>query len=312
MRIVVTGSSGFVGAMLCRELLARGHTLRAVVRHASPRATTPSELEQIEIPDLAGEFDRRALIEGSDAVVHLAAVAHRAADESSLRRVNVDAALRLAESSAGRVRRFVFLSSVKVHGEDSGTRPYRESDPLLPQDSYGRSKLAAERALNELSERTGMELAVIRSPLVYGPGVKANFLRLLQWIDSGWPLPFAKLRNRRSLIYAGNLADAIARTVEHASALGPLLVSDEEVVSTPELISRIAFALGRPARLVSAPLALLRLAGALAGKSEEIQRLTGNLVLDPSKARQLLGWRPPLALDQGLAETARWFRSASC
>jgi len=309
MRIVVTGASGFVGAILCRELLARGHLLRAVVRYANSRAFAHSAMEQIEIPDIAGEFDRRALVDGSDAVVHLAAIAHRFADEATIRRVNVDATLRLAESAAGRVRRFVFLSSAKVHGEDSGAGAYSESAQLLPQDSYGRSKLAAERALNELSERTKMELAVIRSPLVYGPGVKANFLRLLQWIDSGWPLPFAKLRNRRSLIYVGNLADAIARAVEHASAPGPLLVSDEEIVSTPELISRIALALGRPARLVSTPLALMRLAGALAGKSEEIRRLTGNLVLDASKARQLLGWRPPLTLDQGLAETARWFRS---
>jgi len=295
--------------MLCRELLARGHTLRTVVRHASPRAARPSALDEAEIPDIAGEFDRRALFEGSEAVVHLAAVAHRAADEATLRRINVDATHRLAEAAAGRVRRFVFLSSVKVHGDDSGSGAYSESDEPLPQDSYGRSKLAAERALNELSERTGMEVVAIRPPLVYGPGVKANFLRLLRWIDSGWPLPFAKVRNRRSLIYVGNLADAIARSVEHASALGPLLVSDEEIVSTPDLISRVAFALGRPVRLVPIPLALLRLAGTLAGKGEEIGRLTGNLVLDVSRAHRLLDWRPPLTLDQGLAETARWFRS---
>ena len=309
MRIVVTGASGFVGAMLCRELLTRGHALRAVVRHASPRAAVPSALEQVEVPDIAGEFDRRALVDGADAVVHLAAIAHRAADEATLRRVNVDATLRLADAAAGRVRRFVFLSSVKVQGDDSGSGAYSESDEPLPQDPYGRSKLAAERGLNELAERTGMEVVAIRPPLVYGPGVKGNFLRLLRWIDSGWPLPFAKVRNRRSLIYVGNLAGAIARTLEHASAPGPLLVSDEEVVSTPELISRIALALGRPVRLVPIPLALLHLAGTLGGKGEEIRRLTGNLVLDVSRARRLLDWRAPLTLDQGMAETARWFKS---
>jgi nucleoside-diphosphate-sugar epimerase len=310
MRIVVTGASGFIGVVLCRELLARGHTLRAVVRHSSPRAIKPSALDEIEIPDIAGEFDRRALFEGCDAVVHLAAVAHRAADEATLRRVNVDATLRLAEAAAGRVRRFVFLSSVKVHGDDSGNGAYSESDEPFPQDPYGRSKLAAEWELNGLSARTGIEVVAIRPPLVYGPGVKANFLRLLRWINLGRPLPFGRVRNRRSLIYVGNLAAAIVRAVEHSSALGgPLLVSDEEIVSTPELISRIALALGRPMRLVSIPLALLRLAGALAGKGEEIGRLTGNLVLDVSKARRLLDWRPPHTLDQGLAETARWFKS---
>ena len=288
MRIAVTGGSGFVGAVLCRELLARGHTVRAAVRNVDSRVEAPPGLHCIGVPDIAAEFDRRALVDGCDAVVHLAAIAHRAAGETEIRRINVDATLRLAEAAAGRVRRFVFLSSVKVHGEDSGTGTYGESAELLPQDCYGRSKLAAEQALNELAGRTGMELVLIRPPLVYGPGVKANFLRLLRWIDSGWPLPFAKVHNRRSFIYVGNLADAIARAVQHASALGPLLVSDEEIVSTPELISRIALVLDRPLRLVSAPLALLRLAGMFAGKGGEIGRLTGNLVLDVSKARRLL------------------------
>lgn len=309
MRIVVTGASGFVGKTLCRVLAARGHTVRAVVRLATPRATTLPELEQIEIRDIAADFDRLALVDGADAVVHLAAVAHRAAEEAAIRCVNVDATLRLAAAAAEKVGRFVFLSSVKVHGEDSGAGTFRETDELLPQDSYGRSKVAAEQALKDLADRNGMDLAVIRPPLVYGPGVKANFLRLLRWIDLGWPLPFAQMRNRRSLIYVDNLAEAIARVVEGDASLGPLLVSDEETVSTPELISRIALALDRPARLVPVPLALLRLAAKLAGQEAAVRRLTGNLVLDVSKARRLLQWRAPVTLDQGLAETARWFIS---
>jgi nucleoside-diphosphate-sugar epimerase len=266
-------------------------------------------LEPIEVPDIAGEFDRRALVEDSDAVVHLAALAHRAVDESDLRRVNVDATMRLAEAAAGRVRRFVFLSSVKVHGEDSGAGAFGESDTPRPEDAYGKCKLEAERLLTEISARSGMELVVLRPPLVYGPRVKANFLRLLRWVNSGLPLPLAGIRNRRSLIYLGNLVDAIALCVEHPAARGPFLVSDEEIVSTPELVSRVARSLGRPARLFPAPSALLRLAGTLLGRSDQMQRLTGNLVLDVSRARRLIGWRPPLALDQGLAETALWFQS---
>src|SRR5712671_2229755 len=311
MRVLVTGASGFVGTALCRELLARGHTVRAAVRRLIPPGTVPPQLHQILVPDIAGEFDRRALVDGVGTVVHLAAIVHRSNPiEGEMRRVNCDAAVRLAEAAAGFVRRFVFLSSVKVHGEDSGSRTYAEDDALDPQDSYGRSKLEAERALTDTAARCGVELVIVRPPLVYGPGVKANFLRLLGWIDSGLPLPFASVRNRRSLVYVGNLVDAIARFAEHPAARGPFLVSDEESVSTPELVSRIARALEKPARLLPAPPALLRVAGMIAGRRDEVRRLTGNLAIDSFRARQLLDWRPPYTLDAGLAETARWFRSA--
>jgi nucleoside-diphosphate-sugar epimerase len=268
-------------------------------------------LHQILVPDIAAEFDRHALVDGVGTVVHLAAIAHRSNPlEGEMRRVNCDAAVRLAEAAAGLVRRFIFLSSVKVHGEDSGSGAYAEDDALDPQDSYGRSKLEAERALTETASRNGIELVIIRPPLVYGPEVKANFLRLLGWVDSGLPLPFASVRNRRSLIYVGNLVDAIARFAEHPGARGPFLVGDEESVSTPELVSRIARVLGRPARLLPAPPALLRVAGVIAGRRDEIRRLTGNLAIDSLRARRLLDWRPPYTLDAGLAQTARWFRSA--
>jgi nucleoside-diphosphate-sugar epimerase len=311
VRVLVTGASGFVGAVLFRELVRRGHEVRAAVRSAGSPGAAPPELQQVVIPDIAAEFDRRALLEGVDAVVHLAAIAHRSGSpEAELRRVNVDGAVRLAEAAAGFVRRFVFLSSVKVHGEDSGSGAYGEADALEPEDSYGRSKLEAERALTGVAARSGMELVLIRPPLVYGPGVKANFLRLLGWVDSGLPLPFASVHNRRSLIYLGNLVDAIARCAEHPAARGPFIVSDVETVSTPDLVSRIARALGRPARFLPAPLALLRAAGTIAGRRGEVRRLIGNLVVDPSRARRMLDWRPPYTLDEGLAETARWFKFA--
>lgn len=310
MRILVTGASGFVGTALCRELLARGHSVRAAVRRLAAPAGAPSELRQVLVEDVAGKFDWRVLLDGVDTVVHLAAIAHRNAQEAEIRRVNFEGTARLAQAACGLARRFVFMSSVKVHGEDSGEGTYSETDPTRPEDAYGRSKLEAERVLTDLAAGTGMELVLIRPPLVYGPGVKANFLRLLRWIDSGLPLPFAGVHNRRSLIYLGNLVDAIARCVEHPRALGPFLVSDEEIVSTAQLVARAAQALGRPARLVRVPLGVLRLTGAIAGRGAEIRRLTGNLVIDKSRARHLLDWRPPYTLDEGLAETAGWFRSA--
>ena len=311
LRVLVTGASGFVGAALCRELLARGHAVRAAVRRLTAPPGTAPEAAQVLVPDIAGEFDRRALLEGVDTVVHLAALAHRAAGEIETRRVNFEGTARLADAAAGLVRRFVFMSSVKVQGDDSRDRAYVETDSLRPEDAYGRSKLEAERSLTELSSRRGMQVALIRPPLVYGPGVKANFLRLLAWVDSGLPLPFASVRNRRSLIYLGNLVDAVVRCVEHQAAQGAFLVSDEEVVSTAELVQHTARALERQARLLRVPLGILRLAGAIAGRSDEIHRLTGNLVADASKARRVLEWRPPFTLDEGLAETARWFKSTS-
>ena len=311
MNILVTGASGFIGTALSRGLLARGHSVRAVVRDASALAADSPGLHRVAVQDIAGEVDRRALLGGIDVVVHLAAVAHRAAaDAYEIRRVNVEGAARLADAASGLVRRFVFLSSVKVHGEDSGNAPYTEADTPHPEDIYGRTKLEAERALTGIAGRGGMELVVLRPPLVYGPGVKANFLRLLSWVDSGLPLPLGRVRNRRSLIYAGNLVDVIARCAEHPAARGPFLVSDDESVSTPELVSRIARALERPARLVPAPPTLLRVAGMIAGRRDEVRRLIGNLAIDSSRARRLLDWRPPYALDEGLAETARWFRSS--
>jgi nucleoside-diphosphate-sugar epimerase len=310
MNILVTGASGLIGLALSRALVARGYSVRAVVRGAGAPSEDSPGLHRVAVEDIAGEIDRRALLEGIDVVVHLAAIAHRAAaDAYEIRRVNVEGTARLADAASGSVRRFVFLSSVKVHGEDSGDGAYTETDPTLPEDAYGRSKLEAEHVLADLAARSGMEIVFVRPPLVYGPGVKANFLRLLRWIDSGLPLPFAGVSNRRSLVYLGNLVDAVARCVEHPRALGPFLVSDEEVVSTPELVSRAARALERPARLVRVPLGVLRLTGALTGRGEELRRLTGNLVIDTSKARRVLDWRPPHSLEEGLAQTARWFRS---
>lgn len=307
MRILVTGASGFIGTALCRELRVRGHFVRAAVRSAADEE--PDRPERVVVTDIAGEFDRGALLHGIDAVVHLAAVGHRAVDEAMLRRINVEGATRLARAAAGHVRRFVFLSSVKAHGEESSGRAFSETDMPRPEDAYGRAKLEAERSLREIAAGSGMDLAVLRPPLVYGPGVKGNFLRLLRWVDSGWPLPLARIRNRRSLIYVGNLVDAIARCVERPEANGTFLVSDDESPSTPELVSRIANALGRRARMWPVPVSWLRLAGRITRREEEVRRLVGSLAVDMSLARTEFGWQPPFTLSQGLAETAAWYRS---
>jgi nucleoside-diphosphate-sugar epimerase len=307
MRILVTGASGFIGTALCRELRARDHGVRAAVRSA-PREER-DRLERVVVTDIAGEFDRGALLDGIDAVVHLVAVAYGAVDKAMLRRINVEAAERLARAAAGRVRRFVFLSSVKAHGEESGGCAFSETDMLWPEDAYGRAKLEAEHSLRMIAAGSGMELAVLRPPLVYGPGVKGNFLRLLRWVDSGWPLPLGAVDNRRSLIYVGNLVDAIARCVERPEASGTFLVGDDESPSTPELVSRMASALGRSARMWPVPVSWLRLAGRIAGRQEEVRRLVGSLAVDTSLARTRLGWQPPFNLSQGLTATALWYRS---
>jgi nucleoside-diphosphate-sugar epimerase len=312
VRILVTGTSGFIGRALCRAFAARRHEVRAVVRRETGDSSGPLSTfaERVEVTDIADESDWPAKLAGIDAVVHLAAIAHRATDEAAIRRVNVEGTARLARAAAGRVCRFVFLSSVKVHGEESGDHAFSETDTPHPEDAYGRAKLEAERSLHEIAAASGMELAVLRPPLVYGPGVKANFLRLLRWVDSGWPLPLGAVRNRRSLIYVGNLADAIVRAVEYPQAAGAtFLVSDADDVSTPDLIGRLARALGRTPRLLSVPPRWLLLAGRLTGRTDAIRRLTGNLAVDCSAIQSRLGWKPPFTMADGLAETARWFQS---
>jgi nucleoside-diphosphate-sugar epimerase len=279
MRVAVTGTSGFIGTALVPILRSRGYEVRPVAREATA----------------AGES-----FAGVDAVVHLANVAHGRASPSCLHEVNVAGTRAVASAAAARgVRRLVYLSSVKAVAEESGARALTAADRPAPRDAYGRSKLAAEQALNEVAEASGMEAVVLRPPLVYGPGVKANFLALLRMIDRGWPLPLAAIRNRRSLVYVGNLCDAIAAScVSPSAARRAFFVTDGPAVSTPELCRAIAQALGRRARLFPFPSALL-----------PVSRLTRSLELDDGELRRDLGWRPPYSFKQGLEATAGWYRS---
>lgn len=304
--VLVTGATGFVGSVLVRRLVADGRRVLAAVRASS--GALPEGVERAVVGEIGSGTDWTPALAGVDAIVHLAARAHVLRDMSSdvyalYRATNTLGALRLAEAAAAAgVRRFVFLSSVRVHGERSSGAPFTESSPLAATDPYGRSKAEAERGLSEIAARTGLEVVVLRPPLVYGPGARGNFARLVRLVARGIPLPLGAVRNRRSLIYVGNLSDAIARTLDHkAAASETFMVSDGEDVSTCELVCRIALALGKPARLVPVPVGLLRLAGTVLGRPDDVARLVDDLVVDTARIRARLAWRPPFTLDQGLA-----------
>jgi nucleoside-diphosphate-sugar epimerase len=313
-KVLVTGANGFVGTALCLALTGRNIPLRRALRRAG---SAHAGGEDVVVGDLGPGTDWSAALDGVDAVVHLAARAHvmrdAAADPLALyRHINVAGTARLARAAveAG-VRRLVFLSSIKVNGEQTADKPYTESDSPRPQDEYGRSKWEAEQALHANAAGSALQTVVLRPPLLYGPGVKGNFLNLMRAIDRGMPLPLGSIRNRRSLLYVSNLADAIILCLEHPAAAGnTYVVADDDGVSTPDLIRAIAAALGRPARLIPFPPSLLELAGAMTGKANAAARLLGSLQVDSNRIRRELGWQPRATLTQGLAATARWYHHA--
>jgi nucleoside-diphosphate-sugar epimerase len=245
-------------------------------------------------------------------VLHAAARAHVLADspENADKYVesNTRGTTRLAEQAAlAGVRRMVFLSSVKVNGEDSGSGRYRADDPPAPIDMYGRSKALAEEGLRLIAARTGLQVACVRSPLIYGPGVRANFRRLLEWVDAQRPLPLGAVKNRRSLVSVWNLCSLLTHALAHPAASGTWMVSDGEDVSTPELVRRLAAAMHRRVPLVPIPVTLLSLAGAVLGKQAEIKRLCSSLAVDMTVTCERLEWTPPLSMDEALARTVRWY-----
>lgn len=308
MKVLLTGASGFIGRALLPRLQKDDHVVFAAVRRP---AGLPDERL---IGNIGPATDWKNAVRGCEVVVHLASRVHvmRETATDSLaanREINTAGTLNLArQAAAAGVRRFVFASTVKVNGEGR-EQPYRENDEPAPEDAYAISKFEAEAGLRAISRETGMEIVILRFPLVYGLGVTANFLRLLQIVDRGLPLPFGSINNRRSLIYLGNLVDVISLSLAHPAASNKTwLVSDGEDVSTPVLVRRIATALGRPARLLPVPTGVLRGLGAVTGKRKEMGRLLGSLAVDSSAIRRELGWVPPYTMGEGLAETARWFR----
>lgn len=307
--VLVTGASGFVGQALCSALQHAGYSIRRALRQPGAVASP----DDVVIGDISPETSWEKALRGVAAVIHLAARTHvmrdAAADPlAAYRRVNVDATRTLTQASvkAG-LRRFVFVSSIKVNGETT-TRPFLESDTAQPQDDYGVTKWEAEQALLAAAAGSLMETVILRPPLLYGPGVKGNFLVLMKAIAHGMPLPLGSVRNHRSLLYVGNLVDAIMTCLDHpAAANKTYLLADDLGVSTPDLVRAIAHALGKPAHLMPCPPALLKFAGLFTGKSAAVARLLGSLQVDSDKIRGELGWQPRHRLDQGLQQTVEWY-----
>lgn len=314
MKFLITGANGFIGKPLCAELLRRGQSVRVAVRSAN---TPADDVEAVAVGQIDGATDWTDALRGVEVVIHLAARAHVMKDTAAnplaeFLTVNLDGTENLARQAASAgVKRLVYVSSVKVNGEHTdGIRPFAEVDRPAPQDPYGNSKWQAEQALHRVAEETGLEVVVVRPPLVYGPGVKGNFISLLAAIDRGIPLPLAGADNARSLVYVGNLMDALIACAIHSAAVGQTyLVSDGEAVSTATLAKKIVQALGRNSRLFYFPPVLLRAVAVLLGRSAQVDRLFGSLRVSDEKIRRQLGWASPYTLEQGLRATADWYRS---
>lgn len=324
MRFLVTGANGFVGRPLCAELLGRGHAVRAAVR-AAHVAMGQAEITAVGAVD--GDTGWAGALQGVQVVIHLAARVHVMKDDAAdplaeFLRVNLQGTENLARQAAqAGVKRLVYVSSIKVHGEGAALgspwgepdgiarQEFSESDRPNPLDPYGISKWQAEQALQRIAQDTGMEVVIVRPPLVYGPGVKGNFISLMKAVDRGMPLPLAGANNARSLVYVGNLVDALIACATHPAAAGQTyLVRDGEDVSTAQLVDKLAAALGRSSRSFYFPPGLLRAAAALLGRAEQTDRLFASLRVSDARLRRELAWVPPYTLEQGLRATADWYR----
>ena len=314
MKVLVTGASGFVGSALCAHLVTEGHVVIGAVRNTQGKPLPGVEYQIVS--DMSIGANWREVLTDINVVVHCAARVHVMKEASvdplaAFREVNVKGTACLAEQAVDRgAKRFIYISSIKVNGETTSGHPFKADDTPAPEDPYGISKWEAEQVLREIAEKTGLEVVIIRPPLVYGPGVRANFLRLMQGIKSGVPLPFGAINNSRSLVALDNLVDLIETCLNHPAAINQtFLVSDGEDLSIKDLLQRTAVALGRPARLIPVPVSVLWTMSRLLGRADFAQRLCGSLQVDISKTRDCLNWSPPVSVDDALRKTAKYFLS---
>lgn len=313
IKFLVTGTNGFIGGHLVTELKTRGFGVKKIVRqHTAGRAYSDGF---IAVGSIGPETKWNDLLEDIDVVVHLAARVHILKENSNdplreFRDTNVLGTERLARhAAASGVRRFIYLSTIGVNGSQTSTGAFTESDEPHPHDPYSVSKQESEEVLHAIAAETGLEVVILRLPLVYGPRNPGNFLRLLELISSGWPLPLRSVNNRRSLLFVGNLMDAIIQCATFSRKLGGMyLICDDVEVSIPELIERLGQEMGQRVQLFPFPVSLLRIAGRLFGRSVDVDRLLGSLVVDSSKIRRELEWYPPYTLTQGLHETIAWYK----
>jgi len=316
-KILITGASGFIGQSLIKSLSNSTRSVRGTVRSRN-LFFSDAETEYVSTGDINIKTNWRESLINIDCIIHCAGKAHTIKSKKNdlskiYKSVNVDGTKQLAEQAAeAKVRRLIFLSSIKVNGEDTNNdvifkflnekkKVFSYKDLVSPQDHYAISKLRGENALWEISSRTGLEVVVVRLPLVYGYGVKGNLARLIKIVKSGIPLPLSLVKNQRSMIGIDNLVDLLIRFIDHPEASGKtFLASDGEDLSTPELIKLIASSMGRKANLFPFPISILKFLGSIFGRSEEINRLVGSLRIDNSYTKKILNWSPPLSIEEGI------------
>lgn len=314
MKVLVTGANGFVGSWLCDKLQGQGHQVVRVTRNHP--CANPSH-NHIEIGDIDEKTDWSGALQGVEVVIHTAArvhVLHESVTDplSEFRHVNIDATVRLAEQAAeAGVRRFIFISTIGVLGNYSKT-PMNEERRPSPPNAYSASKKEAEVRLMQVADRKGIEVVILRPPLVYGPGVKANFLRLMQAVDRGLPLPFGRVKNLRDFISVENLCSLVMLCLTHPDAANQIfVVADGEPISTPALIRKLAALLQKPARLLPVPRWFLWQGARLTNKERLYHSICSSLRIDTRRARNVLGWQPVQSMDEGLQQTVEWYKQQS-